>query len=243
MLIQGRGNMPTARGKRGRIVSGFMGLVTMPLTIAGWSSMTLPSAAQIFADYSSRNYYAYPYSYLSPKDYRDCSARLLKVRVPAPAVATACAQTLSPENLSKCVVDIKDKTNNTALDALNTCSQARRPTEVADCVVGISQSSSRKADPADLAYCGSSLLPGRFADCVVGLRRSLNFAIPTLALDTCISATDQLLDVSPNFVPQNGTPAIPFPTPTTIPTSPTQPVQPAPTPSIPNGLLNPPGTR
>jgi|GEM_PF-6626252 len=240
MLVRERSSMPSAREKRERIVSGLMGLVTIPLSVAGWSSITLPSAAQLIPDYSSRNYYAYPYSYLSPKDYRDCSSRLLKVKVPAPAVAVACAQTLSPENLSRCVVNIKNKTNNDALDALNTCSQARRPTEVADCVVGISQSTNRKADPADLAYCGNSLLPGRFADCVVGLRRSLNFATPTLALDTCISATDQLLDLSPNFVPQNGTPPIPLPSQNTLPLSPTQP---APLPPIPNGLLNPPSTR
>lgn len=232
--------MPTARAKRKRIFSGFMGLATMPLAIAAWSLTSLPSAAQFFPSYSSRNYYAYPYSYLSPTDYRHCAARLLRVRVPAPVVATACAQTLSPENLSKCVVDIKDKTNNNALDALNICSQARRPTELADCVVGISQSTNKRADPADLTYCGSSLQPSRFADCVVGLRRSLNFAIPTLALDTCISATDQLLNVAPNFVPQNGTPPISSTTPTTSPGSPNQPVQPAP---IPRGLLNPPGTR
>jgi hypothetical protein len=238
--------MPTAREKGDGlttaqrtelIISGSMRFATIQLAIASWLAMTLPSAAQyaFITSGQSKNYFAYPYSYLSAGDYRDCAARLLRVKVPAPAAATACSQALSPRSLSRCVIDIKDKTNNTAVDALNTCRQARRPTEVSDCVVGVSRSTSRKADPADLIYCGSTLLPGRFADCVVGLRRSLNFSVPTLALDTCISATDQLLDLSPNFVPQNGTPPIPYPTPTTnAPPYPSQPIQPAPTPAIPS---------
>jgi len=248
------GNPPSRRAREPRhgtgsttaqraelIISGSMRFATIQLAIASWLAMTLPSAAQnaFITSGQSKNYYAYPYSYLSAGDYRDCAARLLRVKVPAPAAATACSQALSPQNLSRCVIDIKDKTNNTAVDALNTCRQARRPTEVSNCVVGVSRSSSRRADPADLIYCGSTLLPGRFADCVVGLRRSLNFSVPTLALDTCISATDQLLDLSPNFVPQNGTPPIPYPTPTSLPQYPTQPVQPAPTPAVPTNPNNP----
>jgi len=221
-----RDNCATAQ--RAKHNSGLMRFATAQLAMVGWLAMTLPSTAQF---YSSNNYYAYPYSYLSSSDFRACASRLVGVKLPIPATATACAQALSPQNLSRCVVDIKNHTNNTAVDALATCRQARRPTELADCVVNISRSTSRRADPADLSYCGNSLLPARFADCVVGLRRSLNLGTPTLALDTCISATDQLFDLSPTFVPQNGTASIPYPAPVTAPqnlspTTPSNPVTP-----------------
>lgn len=211
MLTRKRGNMLTVREKRRH--SGFIHFVASQLAVIGWlATSTLPSTAQ-----TSKEYYAYPYSYLSASDFRVCASRLLSVKLPPPAAAAACSQALDPRSLSKCVVDINKNTRDSAISALDTCRQARRPTEVSNCVVGISRSSYRQADPADLAYCGRTLLPGRFADCVVGLRRSLNFSTPALALDTCISATDQIYDLSPNFVPQNGTPSIPSPILTPLP--------------------------
>ena len=194
--------MATAKEKGGRN-SGLI-CATTQLAVVGWLAINIPSA------YASYNLNYYPYSYLGPSDFRDCAAGLLKVKLSADEASTACSQALRPRELSSCVVDIKRQTDVAALDALNTCRQARRPNEVSSCVIGISKNSHRKADPADLNYCGSTLLPMRFADCVVGLRRATKELEPLQAMNSCSNATDQIFDLSPNFVPQNGTQPIPY---------------------------------
>ncbi len=205
MLTLKSGNMPTAREKRERNVHGLIRFATTQLAVAGWLAMTVSSADAAY----NLNYY--PYAYISPSDFRACAARLLSVKISPDMAAASCSGAINPRVLSSCVIDIKRKTTIAAVDALNTCRQARQPNEVASCVVGISRNIGGKAAPSELNYCGSSLLPVRFADCVVGLRRASNFA-PTQAMDYCIDATDQLFDLSPTFVPQNGTPSIPYPT-------------------------------
>lgn len=193
--------MPTARQKRDRN-SGLVRFATTQVAVVGWLAMTISSAQAAY----DLNYY--PFSYLNAEDFRACAARLLSVNISPSAAASACSQALRPRSVSSCVVDIKRQTSITAVDALATCTQARRPSEVASCVVGISRSSKGQADPTALNYCGRTLLPVRFGDCVVGLRSATDIA-PTQAMNSCINATDLLFDLAPNFIPQNGTPAIP----------------------------------
>ncbi len=203
MLTRTSGDMSTVQEKRDRNVSGLIRFATTQLAVAGWLAMTISSAD---AAYDLNHY---PYSYLDSTDFRVCASRLLSVKISPDVAATTCSGALRPRSISSCVVDIKRRTTVAAEDALNTCQQARRPEELASCVVGISRNSQRKADPAALNYCGRTLLPVRFGDCVVGLRRASKLD-PLQAMNSCINATDRLLDLSPTFVPQNGTPSIPY---------------------------------
>lgn len=208
-------DMPMAQEKRDRAKrtlgdrnSGLIRFAATQLAAAGWLAMTLPSTAVTV-----------PSSYQN--QFRVCAGRLLRVNISASAAATACSGSLNPRILSSCVVDINRRTSIAAEEALETCRQVRRPNELASCVVGISRNSQEQAGTAVLDYCRRSLLPVRFAECVVGLRREID-AAPAQAMETCISASDQLppRDFAPNFVPQNGTP----------------PIQPATTPAVPRDL-------
>lgn len=187
MLARRKSNMPTADQKYKRH-SRLLHFVATGLVLA----MALPSTAATI-----------PSSYRN--QYRGCAGRLLSVGISPEAAASACAESLRPRDLSRCVVEIEQETAIAAEDALSTCRQVRRPNELATCVVGISRNSQDDAIPSVLNYCGRSLLPERFAECVVGLRVEADFA-PTDAMDTCISAGDQLGNVDPNFIPENQTP-------------------------------------
>ncbi|PPS46009.1 hypothetical protein [Chroococcidiopsis sp. TS-821] len=161
--------------------------------------------------------------------FRVCTARLLSVGIADVAAANACAAALNPRSLSSCVLNINQRTNIAATDALATCRQVRRQDDLAACVVGISQTSEQQ--PANvLDYCGRSLLPVRFAECVVGLRSEINLT-PVQAMDSCIDASDPLGNLSPTFIPEGQTPAIQT---TPEPVSPVPPeAQPSPPPTTP----------
>lgn len=189
MLARRKGNMPTADQKYKR-TSDLLCFTATGLIIAGLA-MVPSTAATIPSSYRNQ--------------YRGCAGRLLSVGISPQSAASACAEALRPKDLSRCVVEIEQETAIAAEDALSTCRQVRRPNELASCVVGISRNSQDDAIPSVLNYCGRSLLPERFAECVVGLRVEADFA-PTDAMDTCISAGDQLGNVDPNFIPENRTP-------------------------------------
>lgn len=199
-MLERRGNMPTTdqkseylqHGFAERPISGLLRFAASGLVVAGCLAMTFPSTSATI-----------PSSYRN--QYRGCAGRLLSVGIAPEAAASACAETLRPKDLSRCVVEIEQETAIAAVDALSTCRQVRRPNELATCVVGISRNSQDDAIPSVLNYCGRSLLPERFAECVVGLRVEADFAA-TAAMDTCISAGDQLGNVDPNFIPENQTP-------------------------------------
>ncbi len=237
--MQRRSNMPTIRQKcvsvstsachwhrvsvalRADCTSSLIQFATAQLAIAGWLAMTLSSTAATI-----------PSSYRN--QYRGCAGRLLSVGIPAEAAASACAEALRPQDLSKCVVEIERQTELAAEDALSSCRQVRRPNELARCVVGISRNQ-EEAIPSVLNYCGRSLLPERFAECVVGLRVEADFA-PTDAMETCIDASDVIGEVAPNFVPGNQTPLI---DPNSTPVGPeeqTPLIQPAPSIPVPQDL-------
>ena len=192
-----RGNMPTPHQKSECLQYGFAersvsSLLRFAATGLVFAGLAMPSTAATI-----------PSSYRN--QYRGCVGRLLSVGISPEAAASACAETLRPKDLSRCVVEIEQETAIAAVDALITCRQVRRPNELASCVVGISRNSAEDAIPSVLNYCGRSLLPERFAECVVGLRVEADFAA-TEAMDTCISAGDQLGNVEPNFIPENRTP-------------------------------------
>lgn len=205
-----------------RTVSSLIHFAATQLAVAGWLAMTFPSTAATI-----------PSSYRN--QYRGCAGRLLSVGISAEAAASACAEALRPQDLSRCVIEIERQTELAAEDALSSCRQVRRPNELASCVVGISRNQ-EEAIPSVLNYCGRSLLPERFAECVVGLRIEADFA-PTAAMETCINASDPLGDVAPNFVPGNQTP---LSEPNSVPIGPeeqTPLIQPAPpTPAVPQDL-------
>lgn len=218
--------MPTEQAKRNvtpdpeakQTISSLIRLAATPLAVIGWLATTLPSTAQSFptSDAFSSSFLApsrsgevtIPTSYRN--QFRGCAGRLLGVGISSSAAATACAGALSPRDLSRCVVRIKERTTIPVEEALSTCREVRRPNELASCVVGISRNNEEQAVPGVLNYCGRSLLPVSFAACVVGLRRESSDIAPTQALESCISATDQLppREFAPTFVPQNGTPPI-----------------------------------
>ena len=211
-----RSDMHTAQEKRKRTVSGLIRIAASQLAVVGWLAMTLPSTAANI-----------PTSYRNT--YRGCAGRLVSVGISSEDAATACAGALRPTEVSRCVVEIKQKTAIAAEDALSTCRQDRRPNEVARCVVGISRNSEAVAGVLD--YCGRrSLLPVRFAECVVGLRREIEIS-PTQAMDSCIDESDQISEFAPNFVPANQTPVKPAPPTPNVPGDPTPlaPSTPAPT--------------
>lgn len=218
--------MPTAQEKRKRI-SGSIRFAATQLVVAGWLAMILPSTAVENIPSSYQN------------TYRGCAGRLLNVGISPDAAATACAGALRPRDLSRCVVDIKQRTDLAAEDALATCRQARRPNEVARCVVGISRNSGEEAVAGVLDYCGRrSLLPTRFAECVVGLRRETDIA-STQAMESCIDESAQINEFAPNFVPANQTPTLPAPLTPPVSGDPTPLAEPTPAPNAPTG----PGTQ
>jgi hypothetical protein len=220
MLMKRRGNMPTARKKRERAVSSSIRFAATQLAVAGWLAVSLPSTAATI-----------PSSYRNV--YRACTGRLLSVDISANEAARACAEALRPRELSRCVVDIKQRTTIAAEDALATCRQVRQPNQLASCVVSISRNSEDEAVPGILNYCGRSLLPERFAECVVGLRRETEVA-STQAMETCISASDTPRNFSPNFVPATQTPVQPAPSTLTVPDNQTPLPQQTPAPTVPD---------
>ena len=162
---------------RSRNVDGLYGLLfaASQLAAMAWLATPLPSQAAV------------PLSYRN--DYRVCAGRLTSVGISIDSAASSCTSVSNPRVLSRCVVDIKNKTSIIAADALATCIQVRRPDELAECVVAISQTRDPVA-PAVLDYCRLSLLPSRFAECVVGLRREIDLSSLS-AMNSCIDASDQ----------------------------------------------------
>lgn len=176
------------------------------LTVFGLLGISLPSEAITFFGNDSL---------VDSGSYRNCASRLLSAGVTPEAAAPACAGALNPKDVGSCVVQIRNRTEIAADQALASCRQVRRPIELSRCVVDISTKTEGETTPGVLNYCTSSLLPQRFADCVVGLKREIQIATDQ-ALETCISANDRPLSFEPTFIP-----ASQFP--------PQQPLTPAPT--------------
>lgn len=194
------------------------------LAVAGSLGLSLPSLA--VDDIPTTRY---------QNAYRNCAGRLVQAGVSGEAAASACAGTLFPPDLARCVVRIEERTEIAAADALATCRLVRRPVELARCVVGISGTSEGQPVPGLLDYCGRSLLPARFAECVVGLRGEVEIA-PAQAMETCISASDRPIAFDPTFIPQGQLQQQPVQTSPSAPSVPpmlTPPIESTPAPTAP----------
>ena len=122
-------------------------------------------------------------------DYQVCASRLLRAGISPNTLATACAEALRPEELSRCVLKIKLRTPIAPSDALYACSQVRRPEDVATCVLEISGNTKDAPATDVLSDCRRSLLPISFSECVVALHRKIDISTAK-ALDTCFDTAD-----------------------------------------------------
>ncbi len=122
--------------------------------------------------------------------YEQCAGALMKLNLSPQEVARSCSQSLYPENLASCVVDIAGGTDILAEDALTTCRRVRRPLQLATCVVGISKVGTAADAPAILDHCSRSLLPESFSQCVLGLVNQTDLGT-TAALRYCIDGSDR----------------------------------------------------
>ncbi len=143
-------------------------------------------------------------------EFQTCAKDIVGAGIPSDQAATACAGVLHPQELSDCVVKIKQVTPSVVSDAVRICYQARRPLDLATCVNDISRGVPNAMASNVLDYCRRSLLPTRFSECVVGLNRSVNFSAPQ-AMDTCISARDMPYQLFPQEVPSQVPPTSPIP--------------------------------
>ncbi len=118
-----------------------------------------------------------------------CGTELLRAQLSREVAASACAEALNPDDLSLCVLKIKDLTPIPANNAVESCRRVRRPLELASCVVDISDRIKNAQGISVLDHCRRSLLPLRFSECVIGLSTEIDFS-PPKALQTCIAAED-----------------------------------------------------
>ncbi len=169
----------------------------------------------------------------SKRDYDRCTERLLTLNVSVEEATSACARSLKPSDLSKCVVDVVDAGGVEAIAALGACRQVRRPVEMSSCVEDIRGKIS-EAVPGDvLENCRRSVLPERYANCVIGTTRAANYQ-PGQALSTCIDGVYLPRELDPTFIPYplpvvDNTPAVePAPIFTPAPAIPTGPTTPTP---------------
>jgi hypothetical protein len=94
--------MPTAHQKSKCLQHGFVrtpcsGLLRFAATGLVFAGLAMPSTAATI-----------PSSYRN--QYRGCAGRLLSVGISPEAAASACAETLRPKDLSRCVVEIEQET-------------------------------------------------------------------------------------------------------------------------------------
>ncbi|AFY65550.1 hypothetical protein [Geitlerinema sp. PCC 7407] len=160
-----------------------------------------------------------PAAAASEGDYRRCASNLVEAGIRPEEAAEACSTVLHPEDLSRCVDRLDERTEIAATDALAACRRVRRPVELATCVTDIRQKTENAAEPQVLDNCRRSLLPERYANCVVGLTEGTDLAV-NVALQSCIDGRDRVNDFYPTFIPvgQSADPFVPFTAPTSNPT-------------------------
>lgn len=132
--------------------------------------------------------------------YDQCAASLMKLNLSPQQVAQSCSQSMYPENLASCVVNIAGGTDILAEDALATCRRVRRPLDLATCVVDISNVGTAADAPAILDHCRRSLLPVSFSQCVLGLVNQTDLGT-TAALRYCIDGSDRDRNLNLSWLP------------------------------------------
>lgn len=144
-------------------------------------------------------------------DFRNCISKMIDNGVTEENASQACAQALVPEDLSRCVANIRRQTQINSEDILSACYRVRRPRDLASCVVDINRNQLRNFTPEtpedrgnrDLATtaldnCRRSLLPARYSQCVIGFTSVVEKQTPEKAMEVCISAESINQDFSPN---------------------------------------------
>ncbi len=178
-------------------------------------------------------------------DFQICTAQLIRYATVSPSAASvACAEALTPKDISRCVVTIAQISPTLKDNALFACTRVRRPVELGRCVFDITNRARGTEANRIIDYCRRSLLPDRFSQCVTGISREVDAGYPR-ALDTCIAAEEDVpRNLSPAVAP--APPAVIDPgnlplDPRTLPLTPpatTTPTTPT-TPSSPNKPINP----
>ncbi|HEY9302438.1 MAG TPA: hypothetical protein VIQ31_39960 [Phormidium sp.] len=151
-------------------------------------------------------------------DFKVCGEELARAGIPASVAAESCSGTLTPRDLTTCVLTIYRQTDISPGDALATCRQVRRPRDLGNCVVNISVNTTGGSPGAILDNCRRSLLPVRFGKCVVGLAQSLKLGVAGVMAD-CIDGSDRPQDFYPpgTYPLQEAPPQQPLVVPPTIP--------------------------
>lgn len=181
---------------RSRTISRPLFFCATQLALAGLLAMAIPGVAAA----SSAN------------EFQACAAELLRAGIVREAASVGCTEALHPQELSYCVLAIKNWTGIAGINALNTCARTRRPQELAACAIDIYRRIPNVVAPNAMAYCSRSLLPIRFAECVVGYHREMDISAPR-AMEACIDARDYPNDLSPTFVQPQQLPVQPQPAP------------------------------
>jgi hypothetical protein len=138
--------------------------------------------------------------------YGACTSSLINAGLSESDAAAACAASLSPRDLSRCVTSISDSTAIAPEDVLSSCRRVRRPAELASCVVDINSGMEGMVALDVLDYCRRSVLPTQYSECVTGL--SAETALPAaIALDTCVTADyARPAELPVDFVPVSDSP-------------------------------------
>lgn len=157
-------------------------------------------------------------------DYQRCALALTNLQVAPDQAASACANSLKPQDLTVCVNRLTSGGSIAATEAVSACRQVRRPVELGMCVVNIRQGLSAATASDVLNNCRRSLLPERYASCVVGLSRSIKLE-PVQALNTCIDAGDFPTELDATFIPLTGSQGQPSDS-LTVPSTPPSPSSP-----------------
>ncbi|WP_017659470.1 hypothetical protein [Baaleninema simplex] len=135
----------------------------------------------------------------SQADYNACTTQLLDRGLNNEVVALACGTAFDPRDLARCVAEIDEGTEITAVTALDSCREVRRPRELSSCVVDIAGLTTTDSLPIVLDSCRRSLLPERYANCVTGITPPSDLATLDV-MDSCIDATDRIRDFYPTFI-------------------------------------------
>lgn len=135
----------------------------------------------------------------SRRDFDQCTSRLINLQLSVEEATSACARTLVPSDLSRCVERIASVDAIAAVDALSACRQVRRPEEMASCVVDINGRVEGATAADVLDGCRRSLFPDRLANCVVGTTQAAKYP-STQAINTCIDGGYFPRELDPTFI-------------------------------------------
>lgn len=126
---------------------------------------------------------------VNERDYATCASSLLEKGIAELDAASACARSLYPLELSRCVDRIENNETLAATEVLSACQRVRRPLELATCYNEIETGDDAATLSDVLDNCRRSLLPERFSSCVVGIRKETTLSTAD-AMGTCIDSGD-----------------------------------------------------